>query len=101
MLLTLRLVGIELRSPGAAYAAAGLARLEQLVIEGYRAGDGPRMPELRCHQLLLTLDTWAALVDRPHDGWRGRLRRTSVRLAAGHLRRETERLIDLATREPA
>lgn len=96
-LVAFRLLGIQLHSHGAAYGARELAQREQDIVAGYTAGgESISLAELRCFQLLLTLDTWAGLVDGRSGSWRQRLRRSSVDLAAGHLRRETDRLIALA-----
>jgi hypothetical protein len=98
-LVAVRLQGVQVHTHGAAYGTRSLDALERAVIEGYRGSETIRLPELRCHQLLITLDRWCALVDSPSRGWRGRLRTAAVEHAAGHLRKETERLVRLARSE--
>ena len=99
-----RLQAIQVHTHGAAYGVAGLDSRERAVIEGYYGnsdhgdsddGTADRRPELRCHQLLITLDRWSALVDSPSRGWPARLRNASLHRASGYLRKETERLVRL------
>jgi hypothetical protein len=94
-LVSIRLPGIQVHSHGAAYGRAGLDRREAQVIAGFGATDLD-MAELRCLQLLLTLDTWSSVVDGSPMSWGGRLRSASAGRAAGHVRSETLRLLDLA-----
>lgn len=95
-LVAFRLQGVQLHTHGAAYGAAALDLAEQAVIDGYSGGATLRLPELRCYQLLITLDKWAALVDSPSRGWAGRLRNASLARATGYVRAETRRLLALA-----
>jgi hypothetical protein len=90
-----RLQGAQLHTHGAAHGAKELDLRERAVIAGYGGGEASWLPELRCYQLLITLDKWSALVDDPSHNWFGRLRNASVELAAGYLRKETERLVEL------
>jgi hypothetical protein len=94
-LVALRLQGLQLHTHGLAYGRAELDRHEQQVIEGYRGDEQLSLPELRCFQLLITLDKWSALVDSPSGGVTGRLRGASVAAATGFLSREAGRVLDL------
>jgi hypothetical protein len=94
-LVAMRIQGVQVHTHGAAYGAGELDRRERAVIEGYCGGDAGRVSHLRCYQLLITLDKWAALVDTPARSWPGRLRNASLHGAAGYLRKETERLVEL------
>lgn len=93
LLVAMRLSGIQVHTRGAAFSHSELDRRERDVIAGYLADGQLALPELRCYQLLITLDKWSALVDRPAVGWRGRLRTASLRWTSGYLRREAERLL--------
>ena len=95
-----RLQAVLVHTHGAAYGVTDLDRRERAVIEGFCGDEPDRRTELRCHQLLITLDRWSALVDSPARGWPGRLRQASLHLASGQLRRETERLVRLIESEP-
>jgi hypothetical protein len=95
-----RLPAVQVHTHGVAYGAHGMDRRERAVIDGYCADQRVRLPELRCHQLLITLDRWCALVDSPARNWSGRLRQISLRGAAGHFREETGRLVRLIESEP-
>jgi hypothetical protein len=97
-LVAVRLQAVQVHTHGAAFGAKGLDRRERAVIEGY-GGEALRRPELRCHQLLITLDRWSALVDSPSHGWPARLRKASLHRASGFLREETERLVRLIESE--
>lgn len=87
-----RLLGLQLHTHGAAFSQESMTRREQHLIEGYAGGENVPLDELRCIQLLVTLDHWSAVVDVAAAGPRGRLRALSGRLAAGYLRREADRL---------
>ena len=99
-LVAARLPAVQVHTQGAAYGANGLDRRERAVIEGYGADEDLPLPELRCHQLLITLDRWCALVDSPSRSRTARLRRTSLHRASGYLREETGRLVRLIESEP-
>jgi hypothetical protein len=90
-----RLLGLQLHTHGAAFSEDSMARRERQLIDGYAGAEPLPMAELRCVQLLVTLDHWSALVDTAAAGPRGRLRAVSARLATGYLRRETRRIADL------
>jgi hypothetical protein len=94
-LVAFRMQGLQLHTHGLAYSAGELERRERAVIEGYCGSEAVRLPELRCYQLLITLDKWTALVDSPSSNWSGRLRSASLQRAAGYLREETRRLVQL------
>jgi hypothetical protein len=94
-LVAIRLQGLQVHSHGAAYGARKLDLVERAVLEGYGGSVGLRLPELRCYQLLITLDKWSALVDSPSRSPLGRLRNASLERAAGHLRKELRRLVQL------
>jgi hypothetical protein len=94
-LVAFRMHGVQLHTHGVAYSAEDLDRRERAVIEGYCGSEAVRLPELRCYQLLITLDKWSALVDSPSHSWLGRLRSASLQRAAGYLREETRRLVEL------
>lgn len=92
-LVAVRLQGIQLHTRGLAYAERELDRREQGVLDGYRAGWELPLPQLRCYQLLITLDKWSALADRTSTGWRRRLHDTALETASGYLRHEVRRLL--------
>ena len=98
-LVAVRLQGIQLHSRGLAYTERDLDRREHRVLEGYRAGAELPLAQLRCYQLLITLDKWSALADRTSTGWRRRVHDAAVRTASGHLRHEVRRLLRLVGRE--
>jgi len=94
-LVALRLQGSQVHTHGAAFAPQQIARCEQAVLEGY-VGDEPlALPELRCYQLLITLDKWSALVSSPSRSWSGRLQYASLTWAFRYLRSEARRLLQL------
>jgi hypothetical protein len=94
-LVAFRLQAIQLHTHGVAYGAAEQDLRERAVIDGYCGSDAVPLPEMRCQQLLITLDRWCTLVDSPSNGWSGRLRAASLDRAAGYLRKETRRLVEL------
>jgi hypothetical protein len=98
-LVAIRMQGVQLHTRGVAFNAKDLDRRERAVIEGYCGSEAVRLPELRCYQLLITLDKWTALVDSPSHGWAGRVRSASLHRAAGYLREETGRLVQLIESE--
>jgi hypothetical protein len=95
-LVAVRLQAAQIHTHGAAYGAGELDRRESALIEGYGGGQELPLPELRCYQLLITLDRWCTVVDGPTSTPVGRLRAASVVRASGYLRRETRRLVELA-----
>jgi len=94
-LVAIRLSGSQVHTHGAAYAARELDRREEAVIAGYRGDAALSLPELRCYQLLITLDRWSALVGPRPRGRRQRVRAAPVELASGYVHREAERLLGL------
>jgi hypothetical protein len=92
-LVAVRLQGIQLHTRGLAYAERELDRREQGVLDGFRAGSELPLRQLRCYQLLITLDKWSALADRTPAGWRRRVHDTAMEAASGYLRREVQRLL--------
>jgi hypothetical protein len=103
-LVAARLQAVQVHTRGLAYGAAGLDRRERAVIEGYcdDSDDGPavQLAELRCLQLLITLDRWSALVDSPSRGWHARVRKASLHRASDCFRDETRRLLRLVESDP-
>jgi hypothetical protein len=93
LLVAIRMQALQVHTRGAAFSREQLDAWEEAVLVGYREEQRLSLPELRCYQLLITLDRWCALVDGPAAGWRGRLAGTSVRRASGYLRGEAERLL--------
>jgi hypothetical protein len=98
-LVAARLQAVQVHTQGLAYDAPGLDRRERAVIEGY-GSDSLRRPELRCLQLLITLDRWSALVDSSSRSWPARLRKAPLYRASGYLREETGRLLRLIESDP-
>jgi len=95
-LVGLRLLGLQLHTHGAAFSAPVLERWEQLVISGYY-GDQVPAASLRCHQLLILLDKWSAMLQPArHGGWRTVVATASQQLAIGYVRREALRILHLA-----
>lgn len=101
-LVGMRLHGLALHTHGISEGRTTLERRELEVIQGYAGGSELPMPQLRCHQLLITLDKWSALADGLPES---RLRRftrpnsASLVLASGYLRDEAGRLLALAESE--
>jgi hypothetical protein len=95
-LVAVRLQGSQVHTHGVAYGSGELDRREAALIDGYGGGQQLPLAELRCYQLLITLDRWCALVDAPASSPLGRLRAAAVVRASGYLRRETRRLVELA-----
>jgi hypothetical protein len=97
-LVNLRLQGLPLHTHGLADGARALDLRERDVIEGYRGGEALDMAQLRCLQLLITLDKWSthaqALGGSRFDVVH-RARDASLRLASGYVRAEARRLLDL------
>jgi hypothetical protein len=103
-LVSLRMQGLTLLTRGWSEGARRLDRRERLVIDGYRADEPLPMPQLRCYQLLITLDKWSALLTAPRPGGRrtvsSRVRDASVLMSSDYFRSEARRLLDLAGSEP-
>lgn len=94
-LVALRLQASQVHSHGMAFGAADLERREAALLEGYRGEEGLPLAELRCYQLLVTLDKWSALVGSPARTLPGRLRAVSLGWASGFFQAETRRLVAL------
>lgn len=98
-LVGLRLQGLPLHTHGLADGARELARREEDMIEGYRGGEALDMAQLRCLQLLITLDKWSthvqAMGGRRFDVVH-RARDASLRFASTYVRTEAERLLAMA-----
>jgi aminoglycoside phosphotransferase (APT) family kinase protein len=71
-LVSVRLLGLQLATQGAAFPAARLDRYERLFLRGYFGDDAVPVEQLRLYQLLVVLDKWSASVDRGRRGVRGR-----------------------------
>lgn len=95
-LVGIRLLGVQVHTHGTAFSRHRIEGLENQVLDGYYRGQPTRpVAQVRCYQLLLLLDRWAALLEQPGGGaaaWRTR----SVGLASGFLRDQAGRLLDLA-----
>lgn len=95
-LVGLRLLGLQVHTQGAAFGAGELDRWEQLVISGYY-GDRVPVATLRCHQLLILLDKWSAMLEPARRGsWRTGVTTVSQALATRYVRREARRVLRLA-----
>lgn len=97
----LRLLGLQLSSHGAAYSRDHLNRRESDFLSGYFVDGDMPSAQVRCYQLLILLDKWAALVEAQarSRGWRARLRATSVLPVHEYIGREARRLLALANNE--
>jgi hypothetical protein len=103
-LVAVRLQGLTLLTHGWSEGARELDRRERLLIEGFRGEERLPMPQLRCYQLLITLDKWSTFVTPPSQGRPGlgrRLREASAVVASQYLRGEARRLLELAESEAA
>jgi hypothetical protein len=94
-LVGMSLLGLQVHSHGAAFGRRELEQRELEVIEGYRREIPVPLAELRCHQLLILLDRWSALVDVGSRGPRARSRLALVKHASGYVRGEAHRLLRL------
>ena len=104
-LVGIQLNGLQVHTLGAAYRQDTLERWQREVVGGYYGtgditgdirGDLP-LAAVYCYQLLLLLDKWSALVEPARRG--GAIaspRRVSQEAATGYVRRQAERLLDLA-----
>lgn len=99
-LVGLRLLGLQLRTHGAAYSRRELDRLEALFLSGYFAGGEPPMQLVRSYQLLILLDKWSALIGASTSGKgpAARLRRLAMLPANDYILREARRLLGSAER---
>jgi aminoglycoside phosphotransferase (APT) family kinase protein len=94
-LVALRLSGNQVLTQGATHAAGDLDSRERAVVDGYGGGEKLPLAELRCYQLLITLDRWSALIGSRPESWRRRIQLAPVQFASGYLRGEAERLLSL------
>jgi hypothetical protein len=97
-LVGLRLIGEQVHTHGFAFPSATLDALEDAAVTAYLGPDADRSA-LRAYQLLILMDKWTAMIDNPRGGVTGRLARRSAALADRRVRREAERLLDLAGAE--
>ena len=95
LLVSVRLLGLQVHSHGRAFSKATLERVEREVIHGYADERPAQVAELRCYELLVLLDKWSALLDAVERD-RSRLRRASLARATGYVREQAEELLDLA-----
>jgi hypothetical protein len=96
-LVGLRLLGLQVHSHGLALNARLVDTADSEVVEAFRHGGSLQVAALRSYQLLLLLDKWSALVADPSPGWRGRVRRTSLRLASSYIRRQGLQVLESAS----
>jgi hypothetical protein len=94
-LVGLRLIGEQVHTHGLAFGSDTLDALEEAAIAAYLGADAQRAA-LRAYQLLILMDKWTAMLDSPRRDLRGRVVRRSATLADHRVRREAERLLDLA-----
>jgi hypothetical protein len=95
-LVGIRLLGLQVHTHGIAFRGSQVDHFEQQVLRGYFAHETVPTAQVRCYELLLTLDKWSALIDNPARGWRGRLRASSLQHATGYIHGQARRLLDLA-----
>lgn len=95
MLVSVRLLGLQVHTHGRAFSRTTVDRVEREVIHGY-AGDGPvQVEQLRCYELLVLFDKWSALLDAAERG-RSPLRRSSLIRATAYVREQADAVLDLA-----
>lgn len=94
-LVGIRLIGEQVHTHGLALGSDTLDALEEAAVAAYLAADSERA-SLRAYQLLILMDKWTAMLDSPRRGVRGTMVRRSAALADHGVRREAERLLDLA-----
>jgi hypothetical protein len=94
-LVGIRLIGEQVHTHGLAFGSDTLDALEEAAVAAYLGTDADRAP-LRAYQLLILMDKWTAMLDNPRHDVLGRLSRRSAALADHRVRREAERLLDLA-----
>jgi hypothetical protein len=98
-LVGLRLQGLPLHTRGLADGTRELDRREREMIEGFSDGEQLPMAQLRCYQLLITLDKWSTHVEAMGASRSDpvqRIRDRSVKHASGYVRAEGRRLLALA-----
>jgi hypothetical protein len=95
LLVSVRLLGVQVHTRGHAFSNTTVERLEREVMRGYAGGLPADVRELRCYELLVLFDKWSALVDAA-DRDRSTLRRASLDRATLYIRQQAEALLDLA-----
>jgi Phosphotransferase enzyme family len=97
-MVSLRLLGVQVHTRGAAIDERRIEEHERQVLSGYLADDHSCLAQVRSYQLLILLDKWSALVAASQSGrsLNRRVQRASLRLASGYLRGQARRLLELA-----
>jgi Phosphotransferase enzyme family len=97
-MVSLRLLGVQVHTRGAAIDERRIEEHERQVLTGYLADDHGCLAQVRSYQLLILLDKWSALVAASTSGrsLNRRVQRASLRLASGYLRGQARRLLELA-----
>jgi hypothetical protein len=97
-MVSLRLLGVQVHTRGAAIDERRIEEHERQVLSGYLADDDSCLAQVRSYQLLILLDKWSALVAASQSGrsLNRRVQRASLRLASGYLRGQARRLLELA-----
>jgi hypothetical protein len=97
-MVSLRLLGVQVHTRGAAIDEQRIEEHERQVLTGYLADDNSCLAQVRSYQLLILLDKWSALVAASQSGrsFNRRVQRASLRLASGYLRGQARRLLELA-----
>jgi hypothetical protein len=97
-MVSLRLLGVQVHTRGAAIDWRRIEEHEREVLTGYLADDHSCLAQIRSYQLLILLDKWSALVAASQTGrsLNRRAQRASLRLASGYLRGQGHRLLELA-----
>jgi hypothetical protein len=92
---SVRLLGLQVYSHGAAYSRESLDARERAFLQGYYGADEPPTSVLRAFELLILLDKWTAFTTRRalHPG-----RRVQDAAAHAYMRREIVRLLERAER---
>jgi hypothetical protein len=98
-MVSLRLLGVQVHTRGAAIDERRIEEHERQVLTGYLADDHSCLAQVRSYQLLILLDKWSALVAASQSGrsLNRRVQRASLRLASGYLRGQARRLLELAS----
>ncbi len=97
-MVSLRLLGVQVHTRGAAIDERRIEEHERQVLSGYLADDHSCLAQVRTYQLLILLDKWSALVAASQSGrsLSRRVQRASLRLASGYMRGQSRRLLELA-----
>ncbi|MGH8893195.1 MAG: phosphotransferase [Actinomycetes bacterium] len=91
-LVSVRLLGLQVHSRGAAYSRGWLDARESDFVSGYYGADPAPRGELHAFQLLLLLDKWSAVVSQRGTSHRGRLR-APAGWVDGYVHGEARRLL--------